>query len=92
MSETKIYTYIRPKAFNISEGMLKVTLEDERVISTPLYWYTWLAQASPEQQQRVEFLPDALYWTDLEEGLEIEGMLRGIRPAPAHYSKLTTEI
>jgi len=77
-----LYHFVRPKAVEISQGKLKVTLEDERVISTPLHWYPWLADASPEQQRNVELLPDAIYWTDLNEGLEVEGMLRGIRPSP----------
>jgi hypothetical protein len=77
-----IYVFVRPAAVEISDDMLKVTLEDERVISTPLYWYPWLESASAEQRRNIELLPDAIYWTDLDEGLEVEGMLRGIRPSP----------
>jgi uncharacterized protein DUF2442 len=86
-----VYHFVRPIQVAINDGKLWVTLEDERVISTPLYWYPWLAEAAVEQQQNVELLPDAIYWTDLDEGLEIEGMLRGIRPSPTSYPKLTTE-
>jgi hypothetical protein len=76
------YHFVRPVAVEISDDKLKVTLEDERAISTPLYWYPWLEAASPEHQRNVELLPYAIYWTDLDEGLEVEGMLRGIRPSP----------
>jgi hypothetical protein len=90
MSETTIYRFIRPIGITISNEKLWVTLEDERVISTPLYWYHWLAEASIEQQNHFELLPDAIYWTDLDEGLEVEGMLRGIRPSPSVDKKLIT--
>jgi hypothetical protein len=83
-----VYHFVRPIGVEISEGKLKVTLEDERVISTPLYWYPWLEEASDEQQRNIELLPDAIYWTDLNEGLEIEGMLRGIRPSPRLHKQL----
>jgi uncharacterized protein DUF2442 len=91
MSEVKVYKFVRPVAIKIADSKLWVTLEDERVISTPLHWYSWLAEASSEQQNRYELLPDAIYWTDLNEGLEVEGMLRGIRPSSTEHKKLATE-
>ncbi len=90
MEEHKVYHFVRPIAVEISEGKLKVTLEDERVISTPLHWYPWLEAASAQQQRNIELLPDAIYWTDLDEGLEVEGMLRGSRPSP--HSKLLKQL
>ncbi len=80
MVEHKRYKFIRPIGVDIHDKKLWVTLEDERVISTPISWYPWLAEANIEQQKSIELLPDAVYWTELDEGLEIEGMLRGIRP------------
>jgi hypothetical protein len=88
MDEFRIYRFVRPIGVEISEGKLRVTLEDERMISTPLNWYPWLEDASPEQQHNIELLPDAVYWTDLNEGLEVEGMLRGIRPSPKLHTQL----
>ncbi len=82
MSKYAIYRFTRPINIWIDDNKLWVTLEDERIISTPLAWYPWLAEATIEQQHTIELLPDAIYWTQLNEGLEIEGMLRGIRPAP----------
>lgn len=90
MTKFKIYGSTHPIHVTIHDSKLWVELEDERVISTPLHWYTWLAEATSEQQHNIELLPDAVYWPDLDEGLEIEGMLRGIRPSPSAYQKLTT--
>ncbi|MBI5667026.1 MAG: DUF2442 domain-containing protein [Chloroflexi bacterium] len=90
MKDPKLYHFVRPTAVNIQDGKLRVTLEDERTISTPLRWYPWLENATPEQQNTVELLPDAIYWPELDEGLEVEGMLRGIRPAPNAHERLIT--
>jgi Protein of unknown function (DUF2442) len=77
--------HIRPVDVPFHDGKLGVTLADERMISTPLHWYPWLAKASSEHQTNLALLPDAIYWTDLNEGLEIEGILRGIRPSTTIY-------
>lgn len=90
VSDPKNYHFVRPTAVNIRDGKLLVTLEDERTISTPLRWYPWLENATPEQQNTVELLPDAIYWPELDEGLEVEGMLRGIHPTPGNRERLTT--
>lgn len=80
MDDNTRYGSVRPAAISMSSEKLWVTLSDGRVIATPLAWYPWLAQAAPEQQANIELLPDGIYWNALDEGLEVEGMLRGIRP------------
>ncbi len=57
-----------------------VTLSDGTKVSNPLSWHWWLKQATPRQRANVEFYSDSIDWPDLDEGLDIEGMLRGIRP------------
>lgn len=69
-----------PVSVHISDGMLRVQLQDGREIATPLEWYPALMQATPEQQSNVEFSLSGIYWLDLDEDLSIAGMLRGIRP------------
>jgi hypothetical protein len=70
----------RPVAVDIRDGAVWVTLADGRVIGNPLDWHPWLAQATPDQQRRVELRAYSVDWTDLDEGLDIQGMLMGIRP------------
>jgi hypothetical protein len=81
MSSEERYARIRPVSVAFDAEFLWVTLKDGRVIGTPLHWYPWLLSAADEQRRRVELLPDGVYWLDLDEGLEIEGMLQGLRPA-----------
>jgi len=69
-----------PVAVEIRDTMLWVTLEDGRVIGTPVAWYPFLENAAPEQRHNIELKWDAVWWTDLEDGLSIEGMLFGVNP------------
>ncbi len=57
-----------------------VTLSDGSKVSNPLHWHWWLQEATPEQRSNYELYPDAIFWLELDEGLDIEGMLRGIKP------------
>ncbi len=68
----------RPVAVEIKNGLVLVTLADGRVIGNPLDWHPWLANATPEQQAHVELHPYSVDWTDLDEGLDIQGMLMGV--------------
>jgi hypothetical protein len=63
--------------------LVSVTLADGRIISNPLDWHPWLANATLEQQASVEYHAFSVDWPDLDEGLDIQGMLQGIRPISA---------
>lgn len=56
--------------------VLYITLSDEREISVPIRrtpWLSWLAQATPEQRANWSLEPHgfAVYWEDLDDGIEI---------------------
>lgn len=70
----------RPVAVEFRDGLLLVTLQDGRLIGTPLEWYPRLAAATPEQRADVVFSTAGLHWEALDEDLGIEEMLLGIRP------------
>ena len=70
----------RPISVHIHDGLVSVKLADGRIISNPLAWHPWLESATPEQQARVEYHAFSVDWPDLDEGLDIQGMLQGIRP------------
>jgi len=67
------------KAVDITNELLTVTLQDGRVISTPLEWYPRLSRATPEQRAAWKWWGDgsAIHWPLLDEHLGIAGMLRG---------------
>ena len=70
----------RPIAVRIHDGLVSVTLADGRIISNPLVWHGWLANATPEQLAHVEFHTFSVDWPELDEGLDVQGMLQGVQP------------
>jgi hypothetical protein len=61
-------------------NMLYVSLSDGREIGLPLDrvgWLDWLARATPEQRNRWSIEPRgfALYWEDLDDGIEVNHLL-----------------
>jgi hypothetical protein len=70
----------RPVEVTFTDDDVIVTLSDGTKVSNPLSWHWWLEQATLEQRANVEFYSDSIDWPDLDEGLDVEGMLRGIKP------------
>jgi len=66
------------------DALLQIDLSDGRMITIPynqIPWLDWLAQATPEQQNNWSIEPGgyAIYWENLDNGLEIAHLL-GIQP------------
>ncbi len=66
------------------ENVLSILLSDKRTISLPvdkIDWLKWLANATEEQQENWSLEPGgyAIYWNDLDDGIEIEHLL-GMSP------------
>jgi hypothetical protein len=55
-------------------------LADGRVIGNPLQWHPWLAKATPEQRANVEMYELSVYFPDLDDGLDVEEMMKGMPP------------
>ena len=70
----------RPVAVNFTEDEVTVILSDGSKISNPLDWHWWLNEATPAQRANHFMGSDSILWPDLDEGLDVEGMLRGIKP------------
>src|SRR5690606_3196916 len=72
----------RPVAVGYEGGDVVVTLANGEVLRNPLRYHPWLANATPEQRRNVEFDALSVWWPELDEGLDIEGMRRGIPSDP----------
>jgi hypothetical protein len=70
----------------VTASELVVRLTDGRTISAPLVWFPRLLAASPEQRSHWEILGngEGIHWSDLDEDLSVEGLLRGVRAPPPH--------
>ena len=77
MADTFSKTGDHPKHVEIRDDMLWVTLNDSRVIGTPLAWYPWLASATPKQRANIELHPLSVYWPDLDDGIDIQALVTG---------------
>ncbi len=67
-----------PVAVGYEADDIVVTLADGEILRNPLSWHPWLERATLEQRAKVEFDALSVFWPDLDEGLDIEGMRRGI--------------
>ncbi|MEL6524410.1 MAG: DUF2442 domain-containing protein [Chloroflexota bacterium] len=70
----------RPVSVDFTDNDVVVTLNDGSKVGNPLNWHHWLENATDEQRQKYEVYSSSIFWDDLDEGLDIEGMLRGIKP------------
>ena len=77
-------------AVDIQNGMVYLRLADGRIIGNPLEWHPWLATATSEQRVNVELYELSVYFPDLDEGLDVEEMVKGIPPRLAHMRESAT--
>lgn len=61
-------------------------LADGRIVGNPLAWHPWLEAASDSQRVNVEYYELSVYWPDLDDGLDVDEMIKGI--PPRHKGKL----
>lgn len=74
-------TDLRVKTVSLDDDRLFVELMDGRAIAVPLAWYPRLANATPAQRQHWEICAGGygIHWSEIDEDLSTEGMLRGAR-------------
>lgn len=67
----------KAKGVRFVSGMLYVELTDGRQVGVPLSQFPWLADASPAQRRKWHIEPGgfAVYWDDLDDGVEVEHLL-----------------
>ena len=72
----KTAAQVRAKGVRCTGTVLRVALDDGREISLPLNevpWLKWLAKATPRQRANwtIEQGGFAIYWPDLDDGIEV---------------------
>jgi hypothetical protein len=75
-STAKATDQVRAQGARFTNGTLHVRLEDGREVSLPLAevpWLKWLAKATPKQRANWSLEPGgyAIYWPDLDDGIEV---------------------
>ena len=79
-----ILTEVEATAVSFQNDLLEVTLSDGRLIAIPFHtipWLRWLANATPAQRNNWHIEPGgfAIYWDELDDGIEIAHLL-GMQP------------
>ena len=66
----------------VTEDTLSAELSDGRSISVPLTWFPRLLNATPEERNNWRLIGggDGIHWEDLDEDINIEGLIAG-RPS-----------
>ena len=67
---------VRAESIRFTSGTIHVRLDDGREISLPFNevpWLKWLAKATPKQRTNWTIEPGgfAIYWPDLDDGVEV---------------------
>jgi len=80
----KTAEHVRATGVRFVDNILFVSLADGREISVPIdrvEWLKWLAKAKPEQRAKWSLEPGgyAIYWNELDDGIEICHLL-GMQP------------
>lgn len=79
----------RVAAVEFKDDMVYLHLADGRSIGNPLAWHPWLLNATAEQRQNVELYEMSVYFPDLDDGLDVEEMMKGMPPRTAREHKET---
>ncbi len=79
-STNNVSLQVQAKDVRLDANILHITLSDGREISLPLErfsWLKWLANATPEQRAKWKIEPSgfAIYWDELDDGIEVEHLL-----------------
>jgi hypothetical protein len=78
---------MRPIEAVCDDQFLYVTLADGRQIRTPLWWYPFLQSASEAERAVVELEFAGVWWTQLDEGVSVKGLLLGWKAPGAKEPK-----
>lgn len=76
-------------AVDFEADKVYLRLADGRVVGNPIDWHPWLENAAPEQRANVERYELSVYWPDLDDGLDVQEMMKGMPPHIAHNQKTT---
>ena len=65
------------KGVRFTETMLCVVLKDRREIGVPLSRFPWLAKATAVEREKWHIEPRgfAVYWDELDDGIEVDHLL-----------------
>jgi len=90
MNTSEIKPGERIKNLHFTKDTLSVDLLDGRTITVPLTWYPRLLHATNEQRKNWQICGGGfgIHWSDIDEDLSTEGLLRGAPVPPRVVSSV----
>jgi Protein of unknown function (DUF2442) len=82
---------MKPVSAVCDERDLTVTLTSGVKITTPLWWYPRLLNATPKQREDCRFSRLGVHWEEIDEDLSVAGMLRGAKAPKAVPAQVAAE-
>jgi hypothetical protein len=76
------------ESVEVGDTRLTVTLVDGRSVSVPLEWYPRLQHGSADERGNYELIGGGhgIHWPDLDEDINVEGILAGRRSGESERS------
>ena len=73
----------------VTDDAIVAQFVDGRTVSVPLAWSWRLANATPAQRKRFEFIGtgEGVHWPEIDEDISARGMLQGIPAYPSKQAK-----
>ena len=65
------------KSVEISDGVMRVALEDGRTLEVPISWFPRLREATPEEREDLRLIGGGIgiHWPQLDEDISVRGLL-----------------
>ena len=84
----------KPMGVSFSETHIIVDLADGRALGVPLRFFPLLEAASDRARENFDLLGDAIYWDDVDDGIDLSALLTGlyIEPGKSYMDGLRNEI
>ena len=79
------------RSVKTTDSRLQVFLDDGREISLPLKWYPRLKRATAKQREKYRLIGGrtGIQWPEIDEDLDVEGILGGY-PSPEYLKSKTS--
>jgi hypothetical protein len=78
----------RARSVRCTDDALVVELTDGRTLAVPLDWYPRLVHGTPAERNNWRPIGDGegIHWPDLDEDIEVEGLMLGARSGESEQS------
>jgi hypothetical protein len=79
----------RALSFSVTAEMLRVVLDDERIVAASRAWFPGLLHGTEEERSRARLIGEGkdVHWPDLDEDISVEALLAG-RPSAESAASL----